>query len=205
VYTTKIVASAAEAETQIAEWQPHLLVIDIDIDQPRTLALVGKRPAGQRLPTIVITRRGDLKSTLDAFERGADDLVAIPFQPEEFVARVLALMRRSYGDAISFVPVIKIAGLEIDLLNRKARNSERELELTAIEQALLYLLAANPGEVLSRDTILSILWGGDYTAESNIVDRHIGNLRLKLEDDWHRPRFIETVPGKGYRFRARQH
>ena len=163
---------------------------------------MGARPSAARLPTIVISRRGDLKTKLAAFERGADDIVAIPFQPEEFVARALALMRRTYSDAIPFIPVIKIAGLEIDLLNRRVKSGSTRLELTTIEQALLYLLASNPGETLDRDTILDALWGWDYTAESNIVDRHIGNLRMKLKDDWKSPRFIETVAGKGYRFRA---
>ena len=140
---------------------------------------MGVRPSAARLPTIVISRRGDLKTKLAAFERGADDIVAIPF-----------------------IPVIKIAGLEIDLLNRRVKSGSTRLELTTIEQALLYLLASNPGETLDRDTILDALWGWDYTAESNIVDRHIGNLRMKLKDDWKSPRFIETVAGKGYRFRA---
>jgi len=87
-------------------------------------------------------------------------------------------------------------------LNRRVKSGSTRLELTTIEQALLYLLASNPGETLDRDTILDALWGWDYTAESNIVDRHIGNLRMKLKDDWKSPRFIETVAGRGYRFRA---
>jgi len=77
-----------------------------------------------------------------------------------------------------------------------------KLNLTAIEQALLYLLASNPGKTLDRETILDALWGADYVAESNLVDRHIRNLRVKLKDSWRRPRYIETLPGKGYRFLA---
>jgi DNA-binding response OmpR family regulator len=69
-----------------------------------------------------------------------------------------------------------------------------------IEQSLLFLLAANAGKVLSRDEILDALWGMDFAAESNVVDRHIRALRGKLRDDWHNPRFIATVPGRGYRF-----
>src|SRR5439155_6901614 len=75
-----------------------------------------------------------------------------------------------------------------------------ELHLTSLEQNLLYLLAANAGRMLTRDEILDYLWGSDYAAESNVVDRHIRNLRAKLQNDWKRPRYIETVPGRGYRF-----
>ena len=80
------------------------------------------------------------------------------------------------------------------------RARDTELHLTSLEQSLLYLLAANAGRVLTRDEILDYLWGADYVAESNIVDRHIRNLRIKLQDHSQRPRYIATVPGRGYRF-----
>ena len=126
--------------------------------------------------------------------------MVVPFFPEELVARVIALMRRTYGESVPFIPVIKIAGLEVDLLNQRVRKGKARLELTAIEQALLYLFASNPGQIIGRDEILDTIWGRDFVAESNIVDRHVKNLRTKLEDDPHRPQLIATVPGKGYRF-----
>ena len=72
--------------------------------------------------------------------------------------------------------------------------------MTPLEQGLLYLLAANAGRVLTREEILDTLWGVDYAAESNVVDRQVRNLRARLLDDWRRPRYIQTVPGRGYRF-----
>ena len=96
--------------------------------------------------------------------------------------------------------IIKVGGLEIDLLNRRVRSGTSVLHLTAMEQALLYLLASNPGRTVDRESILDALWGTDYVAESNLVDRHVRNLRVKLKNSWRRPRFIATVPGKGYRF-----
>jgi two-component system, OmpR family, alkaline phosphatase synthesis response regulator PhoP len=72
--------------------------------------------------------------------------------------------------------------------------------LTSLEQALLYLLAANAGSILTREQILDALWGTDFVIESNVVDRHVRALRAKLQNDWHKPRYIETVPGAGYRF-----
>ena len=99
-----------------------------------------------------------------------------------------------------FTPVIRFGDLEIDILHRRVRVDGQDLHLTPLELSLLYLLAANAGRVLTRDEILDGLWGGDYVAESNVIDRQIRNLRAKLQDDWRRPRYIATVPGKGYRF-----
>ena len=79
---------------------------------------------------------------------------------------------------------------------------ERPLELTPLQQTLLYILAANAGEVLTRETLLASIWGSAFQIESNVVDRHIRELRVKLGDDWRSPRYIETVPGRGYRFKA---
>jgi DNA-binding response OmpR family regulator len=153
-----------------------------------------------RLPVIALTRRGDLKAKLTAFERGVDDILTVPFSPEEFVARVLAIMRRTYREAVVFTPVLRLGDLQIDILNRRVRAGDTELHLTSLEQSLLYLLAANAGRLLTRDEILDHLWGADYVAESNIADRHIRNLRVKLQNHSRRPRYIETVPGRGYRF-----
>jgi DNA-binding response OmpR family regulator len=139
-------------------------------------------------------------TTLEAFDRGVDDILTVPFSPEERVARALAVMRRSYGAKIAFTPTIRLDELVIDILNRHVRAGTSELHLTGLEQSLLYLLAANAGRVLTRGEILDALWGVDFMADSNVVDRHIRNLRIKLGDSWRRPRYIATVPGCGYRF-----
>ena len=99
-----------------------------------------------------------------------------------------------------FMAVIRIGELEIDLLRRRAQVDARDLHLTPLELSLLYLLATNAGQLLTRDEILDYLWGGDYAAASNVVDRHVRNLRAKLRDNWRRPRYIATIPGQGYRF-----
>jgi DNA-binding response OmpR family regulator len=185
----------------LADWRPHLVVLDMEIAGSMILErLGGPTRQGDRCPVIALTRRGDLKAKLAAFERGVDDLLTIPFSPEEFVARVLALMRRSYRDAVVFTPVLRLGDLEIDVLNRRVRAGETQLRLTSLEQSLLYLLAANAGRLLTRDEILNYLWGPDYVAESNIVDRHIRNLRVKLQNHSRQARYIATVPGRGYRF-----
>lgn len=99
-----------------------------------------------------------------------------------------------------FTPVIRVGELEIDIVHRWVRVDGHDLQLTPLELSLLCLLAANAGQVLTRDEILDSVWGSDYAAESNLVDHHVRNLRAKLQDDWRRPRYVATVPGKGYRF-----
>jgi DNA-binding response OmpR family regulator len=199
-YLTRIAKTAEGARVEFDKWRPHLMLVDLDAHDSDSLKLIGQRIANRRIPTIALSRRGDLRTKLAAFDRGVDDIIIVPLAPEELVARTLALMRRSYGDDVAFIPVIKIGGLEVDLLNQQVTVGHRRPVLTAIEQALLYLLASNPGQTLGRDEILDALWGEDYAAGSNVVDRHVRNLRLKLKDDWHRPRYIRTIPGKGYRF-----
>ena len=182
------------------EWSPHLVLVDLDLGgQP--MRLIGLRlKVGGHVPSIGLSRRGDIKTKLAAFDAGADDIVTVPVSPEELVARVFALMRRTYGEVVQFVPRIRVRELEIDLLNQRVRSGTSHLHLTAIEQALLYLFASNPGRTLTREQILDSLWGSDYAAESNVVDRHVRNLRVKLKNSWRRPRYIATIPGRGYRF-----
>jgi len=201
VYSTRAVATTDEVEGIVADWQPHLVILDMDLDGTRIVALLNTRTTSTgRLPIIGLTRRGDLRSKLAAFDAGVDDILTVPFAPEELLARVIALLRRSYSDAVTFTPVIKIGELEIDILKRTVRAGTSELHLTSLEQSLLYLLAANAGRVVTREEILDTLWGVDYVAESNVVDRQIRNLRARLQNDWRTPRFIATVPGRGYRF-----
>ena len=199
-YDTRIAGTAKAARAELETWRPHLLLVDLDAEDAEGLDLIGERVANRRVPTIVFSARGDLKTKLAAFERGADDIITVPFVPEELVARTLALMRRSYGDEVAFIPVISLGGLQVDLLNQQVRVGKLRPILTSMEQALLYLFASNPGQTLGREEILNALWGADYVAGSNVVDRHVRNLRLKLKDDWRKPRFIATIPGKGYRF-----
>jgi DNA-binding response OmpR family regulator len=201
-YRARTARTLPEASTLLRAWQPQLAVVDVDLGGPTLLAQLGLPAAAQgtRIPVLALTRRGDLKAKLAAFAQGVDDILTVPFAPEELLARTLVLTRRAYGEQHPLVPVLRLGELEIDILNRIVRAGDSVLHLTGLEQSLLYLLAANAGQVLSRDAILDALWGMDYVAESNVVDRHVRALRVKLQNDWRHPRFIATVPGRGYRF-----
>lgn len=200
-YLTHVTQTVEETLTALAAWRPHLAIIDMDIAHGAILDRLGyTTPATDRIPVIALTGRGDLQTKLAAFDHGVDDILTVPFSPEELVARLLAVMRRTYHETVVFTPVLRLGDLEIDILNRSVRVHDKELHLTAIEQSLLYLLAANAGRLLTRDEIMDQLWGADYVAESNVVDRHIRNLRIKLQNGWRSPRYIATIPGRGYRF-----
>ena len=203
VYDLKNATTKAAAAAALATWQPHLVLVDMGLAEASLIEQMGGHgPGTARIPVIGLTHRGDLKSKLAAFEAGVDDILTLPFAPEELLARVIALIRRAYSDAVTFTPLIKVGDLEIDILNRTVRAGTTDLHLTSLEQSLLYLLASNAGRVVTREEILDTLWGADYVAESNVVDRQIRNLRARLLDDWKQPRFIATVAGQGYRFLA---
>ena len=185
-----------------AHFGADVACLDIDLEGGRAMQLIDEVSTRERMAAIALTRRSDLRGKLDAFDRGADDYIGVPFVPDDLVARAHAVVRRVHGGAGGVVPRLRIGDLEIDVLNRRVRAGESELHLTSLEQALLYLLAANAGTVLTREQILDALWGTDFVIESNVVDRHVRALRAKLQNDWHKPRYIETVPGSGYRFKA---
>ncbi|HUG29089.1 MAG TPA: response regulator transcription factor [Candidatus Limnocylindria bacterium] len=203
LFMVRAATSLAEAEKIAAEWQPDLAVIDMDHDDSTgLLRLLGasRTLKGSTVPALGLTRRGDLKTKLRAFDLGVDDILTMPFSPEELLARSIVITRRSLGTDHPIVPTIRLGEMEIDIVNRQVRAGESVVHLSGIEQSLLYLLASRGGQVVTRDEILDAIWGTDFVAESNIVDRHVRSLRVKLQNDYRRPRFIATVPGRGYRF-----
>ncbi|MBI3747018.1 MAG: response regulator transcription factor [Chloroflexi bacterium] len=203
LFVVRAATTLAEAEAILADWRPQLTVIDMDHDD--STALLERLGATNNVsrsvsPAIGLTRRGDLKSKLRAFELGVDDILTMPFSPEELLARSIVVSRRATGSDRAIVPTIQLGEMELDIVNRQVRAGNSVVHLSGIEQSLLYLLASRGGRVVSREEILDAIWGVDFVAESNIVDRHIRSLRIKLQNDYRHPRFIATVPGEGYRF-----
>ncbi len=203
VFVVRAASSLADAETILADWHPDMAVVDMDHDDSTTL--LGRLGAANQLtrvptPVLGLTRRGDLKTKLKAFDLGVDDILTVPFSPEELLARAIVLTRRATGREHPIIPTIRLGEMEIDILNREVRAGTSVIHLSGIEQSLLYLLASRAGQVVTRDEILDAIWGTDFVSESNVVDRHIRGLRVKLQDDYRHPRFIATVPGRGYRF-----
>jgi DNA-binding response OmpR family regulator len=203
LFVVRAAHDLAEAQTVLNDWRPHMAVVDMDHDDSTALLhVLGASNTLKRsaTPVLGLTRRGDLKTKLKAFDLGVDDILAMPFSPEELLARSIVITRRATGLDRPIVPTIKLGEIEIDILNRQVLAGESVVHLSGIEQSLLYLLASRAGQVVTRDEILDAIWGTDFVAESNIVDRHVRSLRIKLQNDYRHPRFIATIPGLGYRF-----
>ncbi len=203
LFIVRAASNLAEAEAILAEWRPDMTVVDMDHED--SSALLQRLGASNTMtrsltPVMGLTQRGDLKTKLRAFDLGVDDILTMPFSPEELLARSIVISRRASGMDLAVVPTIRLGEMEIDIVNRQVRAGESVVHLSGIEQSLLYLLASRGGRVVSREDILDAIWGTDFVAESNVVDRHVRSLRIKLQDDYRHPRFIATVAGEGYRF-----
>jgi DNA-binding response OmpR family regulator len=203
VFFVRAAANLTDAEAILNAWKPHIAIVDMDHDDSSALLVrlgASTTLSQSVIPVLGLTRRGDLSTKLQAFEQGVDDILAVPFSPEELLARSIVITRRASGIHRPMVPAIQLGEMEIDIVNREVRAGGSIIHLSGIEQSLLYVLASRSGRVVTREEILDAVWGTDFVAESNIVDRHIRSLRVKLQNDYRRPRFIGTVPGKGYQF-----
>jgi len=156
------------------------------------------------VPVLMLTARRDESDKVLGLESGADDYVTKPFGVREFVARVRALLRRRTtrpsGAAINQPTPVVAGNLVVDPARRLARLDDREIELTAHEFELLYLLASNKGIVFSREALMQRVWGDDTHITERSVDTLVKRVRRKVEGDTAEPRFILTVWGTGYKF-----
>jgi DNA-binding response OmpR family regulator len=174
-----------------------LMILDIGLPGLDGYGVLdGLRAQGSDMPVIVLTARDSVTDTVGAFEGGADDYMPKPFRFAELLARVRVRLRqtapkeqrRGHEDHLTVGP------LRLDLLARTASRDGRTTELSAREYQMLELFMRNPGQVLSREQLLSHVWGYDYDPGSNVVDVYVGYLRKKLGSD-----VVVTVRGMGYR------
>ena len=151
---------------------PDITVVDMDHDD--STALLGRLGASNSLtrsvtPVLGLTRRGDLKTKLLAFDLGVYDILTMPFSPEELLALSIVITRLATVTDRPIIPTIRIGEIEIYILNRQVRAGQSVVHLSGIEQSLLYLLASRGGRVVTREEILDAIWGTDFMAESNVV------------------------------------
>ena len=199
-YVLRHVRSSAELAITLREWDPDLALVDLDVDDGDALELLCRPGLLRRVPTIAVTRNGEMRAKLSAFDRGADDILNVPFLPEELVARAQALIRRSYVEGIDLIAAVRFGEIEVDILARTVSIGGRRVDLSPLEHGLFWVLASNAGTVVSKDQIEELLWGSALGTSSNVVQQYVRRLRAKLGDDAKRSRFIETVRGQGYRF-----
>lgn len=182
--------------------QPDLIILDIMLPQLDGLSIcrmVRQDPTTLHIPIIMLTARGTEVDKIVGLESGADDYIVKPFSLGEFLARVRAVMRRT-SNRPALQDELSSDNLRLSLTGRRCFKGEEEIKLSNKEFDLLAELMRNKGAVLSRDLILTKVWGYDYFVDKRTVDVHVRWLREKLEDDASNPRRIVTVRGVGYRF-----
>ncbi len=180
------------------------MILDVSLPDGSGLDVLREtRSSGSLLPAIVLTALGEESDRIVGLELGADDYVTKPFSPRELLARVRALLRRVDERAAArdgAGKVLRIGELEIDLITCDARIAGKPANLTGTEFRILAILAGNPGEVFTRAELLDHLQDGGKIYERTL-DRHINNLRGKIERDSRDPAYVLTVYGVGYRLK----
>lgn len=207
-YEVDVVDDGNVALTSVRTDPPDLLVLDLMLPGVDGLQITQRIRAVEtaegtgRLPILMLTARDAVADRVAGLDAGADDYLVKPFDFDELVARVRALLRRTATLAATTNVTLTFDDLVMDLTSHTVSRHERDIELTPREFDLLELLMRHPNQVLSRTTLMQRVWGDDFFGESNVLEVVIGNLRRALEAD-DLPRIIQTVRGIGYVLRLR--
>lgn len=172
-------------------------IIDLGLPEIDGFSLIQQiRAAGKEYPILILTARGDWQDKVAGLDAGADDYVVKPFQLEEIVARLNALLRRAAGFS---KPKLEFGILSLDIAAKRLLVNEESVDLTAYEYKMLEYLMLHPGQVISKTELTEHLYAQDYDRDSNVLEVFVRRLRQKL-DPGQTLKPIETVRGQGYRF-----
>lgn len=196
-YSVELAGDGEEGSYLVNEFGLDLVVIDLGLPKMSGIDLIKKiRESKNTIPILVLTARGNWQDKVEALESGADDYVVKPFQLEEIVARVNALVRRSVGLAS---PKVERGPLVMDTVSQQVTVSGQAVELTSYEYKILEYLMMHPQEVISKTKLTDHIYEQDFERDSNVIEVFIGRLRKKIDpDSSYKP--IETLRGRGYRF-----
>jgi DNA-binding response OmpR family regulator len=174
-------------------FRPELVVLDIMLPGLDGVGVLkGLRRGGSKVPVVMLTARDTTLDKVHSLDLGADDYVTKPFEMDELLARIRALLRRAEGEEI-----LRVADLEVNTATREVRRGEREIDLTAREYDLLEFMARNPRRVLSREFLLSRVWDQEFGVTTNVVEVYIAYIRKKVDAPGEQ-KLIHTVRGAGY-------
>ena len=197
-YVVDEAADGIEGLYKATEFPIDLAIVDLGLPEKDGMSLIQEmREKGCSYPVLILTARDHWQDKVDGLDAGADDYVVKPFHPDEVLARVNALLRRSGGwadKALSFGPI------EVDTRSQSVQLNGAGIELTAFEYKLLEYLMMNSGKVLSKGQLAEAIYAEDTDPDSNVIEVLIGRLRKKLDPD-QSVQPIETLRGRGYKFR----
>jgi DNA-binding response OmpR family regulator len=185
--------------------QPHFIILDLMMPGKNGWQVCDEIRALHEVPIIMLTARGDEPDRLLGLTMGADDYITKPFSPRELVLRVKNILRRSQMNTTptKAADVLFFEGMTIYPEQRRVSVLTKDIELTAKEFDVLYLLACHPNQVFSRNQLLNKVWDIDFEGDTTTVTVHIRRLREKIETSPSEPHFIKTVWGIGYKFAER--
>jgi DNA-binding response OmpR family regulator len=183
------------------QFHPDLVILDIRLPVIDGLEVCRRLRAQSTVPIIMLTALGNELDRVVGLEVGADDYLPKPFSFRELLARIRSMLRRVELDQRSSKPAsLQVGDLRVDASSRRVFKGEKELQLSAREFELVSLLMSQAGRAVSRDELISKIWGSEWAGDPRTLEVHIRWLRLKIEDDPTTPRFVQTVRGYGYRF-----
>jgi len=191
-FEVDVAQSLGEATTSVERAAPDLVLLDLMLPDGNGLDLLAKLRQTRDIPVLLLTARDTLEDRVVGLDAGADDYLVKPFQLEELLARIRALLRRSRGDG----SLVDVDDLRIDLARRRVTRAGRLLYLSTTEYSVLELLARNVGQAVSKAAILGHVWDDSHRG-ANLVEVYVNYLRNKLERGG-APRLVHTVRGKGY-------
>ena len=192
--------SGEEALELLAEITPSLIVLDVGLPGIDGFTACSRIREFSQVSIIMVTGKDFNEDKVRGLDLGADDYITKPFSPNELAARVKAALRRSVMSNEVAEPTVQVGELLIDFASNRVMLGQSEVFLSDTEYRLLSYLARNAGRIVTRDQILERIWGEEYVGEDHLLHVTIGRLRLKLEDQTRRPKYILTRRGIGYSF-----
>jgi DNA-binding response OmpR family regulator len=198
-FTVAIAGDGATGLELARQKRPDLVVLDLGLPRLDGLEVARALRRESDVPIIMLTARVDEADRLRGFDVGADDYITKPFSPRELVARVSSVLRRARYDPKQSSR-FEVADLTVDVAKMRLERGGTVIDLTPTEFQLLAALARYPGRVFTRGQLLDAVRGTEVESYDRAIDAHVKNVRRKLERDPHKPRYLLTVYGIGYKF-----
>jgi two-component system KDP operon response regulator KdpE len=197
-YDVVVAPDGKQALDRVIDGHPDLVILDLGMPGLDGLQVIEAIRGWSTVPILVISGRTDSAEKVEALDKGADDYVTKPFATDELLARIRALVRRT--PTAEDEPRVGFADVVVDLGARRVTRGGHPVRLTPTEWQILSLLVRNPDRLVTRDAILTEVWGPHHTNDSGYLRLYLAQLRKKLEPEPSRPRFLITEAGMGYRF-----